>query len=74
MGQLPARFDSLDAAVDAILATIDGPIRLGAPLGLGKPHRLLNASYARIEAAGASMPSIYDGWSEALGGDAFDLS
>ena len=50
MSQLPARFDTLDAAVDAILATIEGPIRLGAPLGLGKPHRLLNALYARIEA------------------------
>ena len=45
----PIRLDSLDAAVDALLARIDGPLRLGAPLGLGKPHRFLNALYARIE-------------------------
>ena len=45
----PLRLDSLDAAVDAMLARIDGPLKLGAPLGLGKPHRLLNALYARIE-------------------------
>jgi acyl-CoA hydrolase len=45
----PQRFDSLDAAVEAMLARIDGPLKVGAPLGLGKPHRLLNALYARIE-------------------------
>jgi acyl-CoA hydrolase len=44
-----SRFDSLDAAVDALLARIDGPLHLAAPLGIGKPHRLLNALYARIE-------------------------
>jgi acyl-CoA hydrolase len=45
----PERLDDLDAAVDALLARIEGPLKLGAPLGLGKPHRLLNALYARIE-------------------------
>ena len=45
----PQRFESLDAAVEAMLARIDGPLKLGAPLGLGKPHRLLNALYARVE-------------------------
>lgn len=45
----PQRFDSLDAAVDALLARIDDPLKIGAPLGLGKPHRLLNALYARVE-------------------------
>jgi acyl-CoA hydrolase len=45
----PIRLGSLDAAVDALLARIDGPLRLGAPLGLGKPHRFLNALYARVE-------------------------
>ena len=45
----PERLDSLDAAVAALLARIDGPLKLGAPLGLGKPHRFLNALYARIE-------------------------
>lgn len=39
----------LDAAVDWLFARVDGPMRIGAPLALGKPHRLLNALYARVE-------------------------
>ncbi|WP_198147211.1 acetyl-CoA hydrolase/transferase C-terminal domain-containing protein [Pseudoxanthomonas mexicana] len=46
---------SLEEAVDLILSHIDGPLRMGAPLGIGKPHRLLNALYARI-AADPSRP------------------
>lgn len=49
MRPAPQRFDSLDAAVEAILSRIAGPLKVGAPLGLGKPHRLFNALYARIE-------------------------
>ncbi|TXH73826.1 MAG: acetyl-CoA hydrolase [Lysobacteraceae bacterium] len=45
----PLRFDRLDAAVDALLAHIDGPLHVAAPLGIGKPHRLLNVLYARME-------------------------
>ncbi|MFD0739216.1 acetyl-CoA hydrolase/transferase C-terminal domain-containing protein [Lysobacter koreensis] len=45
----PVYLDSLDAAVDLLLARVAGPLHVGAPLGLGKPHRLLNALYARIE-------------------------
>ena len=45
----PVLLDSLDAAVEAMLSRIDGPLHVGAPLGLGKPHRLINALYARIE-------------------------
>lgn len=41
--------DSLDLAVDRLLARVDGPLRVGAPLGIGKPHRLLNTLYGRIE-------------------------
>ena len=44
----PVLLESLDAAVDFMLARIDGPMHLGAPLGLGKPHRLLNALYQRL--------------------------
>jgi acyl-CoA hydrolase len=51
---VPARFDSLDAAVDFLLARVGKRIVLGAPLGIGKPHRLLNAIYARV----AADPSI----------------
>jgi acyl-CoA hydrolase len=41
--------DSLDLAVDRLLARLPGPLHVGAPLGIGKPHRLLNALYGRIE-------------------------
>ncbi|MCD9028846.1 acetyl-CoA hydrolase [Luteimonas sp. BDR2-5] len=37
--------DALDVAVARMLARVDGPLHVGAPLGLGKPHRLLNALY-----------------------------
>lgn len=45
----PHRLDHLDDAVETLLASIDGPLHVAAPLGIGKPHRLLNALYARIE-------------------------
>ena len=38
----------LDAAVDWLFSNIPGPLRVAAPLALGKPHRLLNALYARV--------------------------
>ncbi|HEU0151764.1 MAG TPA: acetyl-CoA hydrolase/transferase C-terminal domain-containing protein [Arenimonas sp.] len=46
----PLAFDSLDACVDALLAATGGALVLAAPLGLGKPHRLLNAITRRIGA------------------------
>ncbi|RYF68389.1 MAG: acetyl-CoA hydrolase, partial [Comamonadaceae bacterium] len=55
----PSRFESLDDAVTALLARIDGPLRIGAPLGLGKPHRLLNTLYARMEATPSRPLSLY---------------
>lgn len=51
----PLRLSSLDDAIEAMLARIHGPLRVAAPLGIGKPHRLLNALYARI-AADTSRP------------------
>ncbi len=45
----PHRLDHLDDAVETLLASIDGPLHVAAPLGIGKPHRLLNALYARME-------------------------
>ena len=45
----PARFDSLDDAVEFLYQRVPGPLHVGAPLGLGKPHRLLNALYQRAE-------------------------
>ena len=49
------QLDSIEAAVEFMLARIDGPLQVGAPLGLGKPHLLLNALYARAK-ADASRP------------------
>lgn len=53
------QLESLDAAVEAVLGRIDGPLHVGAPLGLGKPHRLLNALYARIERDPARPLHLY---------------
>jgi acyl-CoA hydrolase len=55
----PSRFESLDDAVSALLSHIDGSLKVGAPLGLGKPHRLLNALYARMEADPSRTLSLY---------------
>lgn len=40
---------SLDEATDRILARSGSALTVAAPLGVGKPHRLLNAIYRRIE-------------------------
>jgi acyl-CoA hydrolase len=46
---MPHPLTDLSDAVDLILQRIRGPLRVAAPLGIGKPHRLLNALYDRIE-------------------------
>ncbi len=46
---MPHHVTDPDAAATWLLAHVEGPLRIGAPLALGKPHRLLNALYARIE-------------------------
>lgn len=45
----PVRFQSLADAVDFLYSRLPGALHVGAPLGLGKPHRLLNALYERAE-------------------------
>jgi acyl-CoA hydrolase len=57
--RLPAFFDSLDDAVASLLASVEGPLRVGAPLGIGKPHRFLNALYARIQADPSRSLTLY---------------
>ncbi|MBD9478694.1 acetyl-CoA hydrolase/transferase C-terminal domain-containing protein [Pseudoxanthomonas sp. PXM02] len=49
----------LEEAVDLILSHTYGPLRMGAPLGIGKPHRLLNALYARIAADPSRSWTLY---------------
>ncbi|UKE47878.1 acetyl-CoA hydrolase/transferase C-terminal domain-containing protein [Xanthomonas cerealis] len=51
--------EDLDAAAELILQRIHGPLRIGAPLGIGKPHRLLNALYDRIAADPARPMQLY---------------
>ncbi len=48
--QEPGVAVALASAVDAILARCGPRLEAAAPLGLGKPHRLLNALYARVAA------------------------
>ena len=40
----------LETAVDELIARTRGRLIVAAPLGLGKPHRLLNAIYRRVAA------------------------
>jgi acyl-CoA hydrolase len=55
----PALFNSLDDAVSTLLASVEGPIKVGAPLGIGKPHRFLNALYARAESDPSRALHLY---------------
>ncbi|ALN56308.1 4-hydroxybutyrate coenzyme A transferase [Lysobacter enzymogenes] len=55
----PVRFQSLADAVDFLYARLPGPLHVGAPLGLGKPHRLLNALYERSEREPARRLHLY---------------
>jgi acyl-CoA hydrolase len=43
----PRYFEEVEACVDAIIERVGHDIRLGVPLGLGKPAELINALYAR---------------------------
>jgi acyl-CoA hydrolase len=45
-------FDSMDVAVDHVLATVAGDVVLGIPLGVGKPNPFVNALYQRIKSDG----------------------
>jgi acyl-CoA hydrolase len=53
------KFQSIDSVLDLILQKTSGKIVLAAPLGLGKPHRLLNAIYDAIEKNASASLEIY---------------
>ena len=46
---MPEVLTTVDSCVERVLAHARGDLRVGAPLGLGKPNVLLNAIYARVE-------------------------
>lgn len=48
-----------EAAIDRLLARGAPHLAVAAPLGLGKPNRLLNALYARIKADPARRMTLY---------------
>ncbi len=50
----PDLFDTVDAAVEALIAKLGKDIRIGLPLGLGKPTQLINALYLKAK----SDPSL----------------
>jgi len=41
---------ALDGTIERVLVHAGGHLVVSAPLGLGKPHRMLNALYARVAA------------------------
>ena len=49
-GAEPACFDTAEACIDWLLERVGKTLRVGAPLGLGKPATLLNALYQRAKA------------------------
>ena len=50
---------SLERAVEVVLERLPTHIRLGLPLGLGKPNRFVNALYARIKDLPERRLTIY---------------
>ncbi len=54
----PLFLDTIDAAVDHLLATVPGEIVLGIPLGVGKPNPFVNALYRRIKSEPARRMRI----------------
>lgn len=56
---MPHYVTDLDAAVDWLLTHTQGPLRIAAPLALGKPHRLLNALYSRVEVDASRPLQLY---------------
>ena len=59
MPNTPREFSTVEACVDAVIATLGKDIRLGAPLGLGKPNQLINAFFRRAKDDPSLSLAIY---------------
>lgn len=59
IGPTPPILDDLDACVDLAIERVGTSLRVGAPLGLGKPIQLLNAFYRRAQRDPAIELHIY---------------
>ena len=46
---MPTLLDHVDACIEQIVARVGNDVRIGLPLGLGKPIELVNALYARAQ-------------------------
>lgn len=55
----PTRLDAIDDAVEHVIRRTRGDIRLGIPLGLGKPNHFVNALYRRAAAEPSIALTIY---------------
>ena len=49
MSVAPQLLDNVDTAVETIIDRLGPDIRIGMPLGLGKPIQLINALYQRAK-------------------------
>lgn len=56
---MPKICDDVEFAVDQIIATVGKDIRIGLPLGLGKPVELINALYGRARKDPALSLTIF---------------
>jgi len=56
---VPEKMDDALQVADRVIELTGGEIRLGLPLGLGKPNRLVNALYQRAEESPAVSLDIY---------------
>ncbi len=59
MTRTPEFLTTVDSCVERILVHAQGDLRVGAPLGLGKPNVLLNAIYARVQQDSALKLTLY---------------
>ncbi len=70
---MPENMDSALAAADKVIELTGGEIRLGLPLGLGKPNRFVNALYRRAEENPEITLDIYTALSLGKPGAGSDL-